>query len=1031
MTESIVNALMHLFAIIESVKEDDQFDSVQLVIKPYLNRSLNNEELTQAYLDLYNNYLSFHRSQPRSGDEEALLATDVESILQVTKICNQLNQELLQHERIIVFLQLLELIFADGKVTDREEQFLMLVGMNFSIPSKEVNDIKAFVLNKDGKGMDTQRGLVIDNRATEWSDDIAWMMKKKKVAGATEFHHMRVENMFGKMLVLHIASINTFFFRYDGPLNLYVESNKIVKSKSYQLKPGSIIKGKTIKPIYETEITRKFLEDHKRGHIVLTGRNLTFQFKNSDNGIHPFNFSEESGTLVGVMGGSGVGKSTLLNLLNGKIEPTEGRVTLNGFSMENAARYGMIGFVPQDDLLFEELTVYENLFFNAQMCFSEFSKQQLNETVDKVLHELDLYEIRDLRVGDPLNKSISGGQRKRLNIALELLREPALLYVDEPTSGLSSMDSEKVMWLLKDLTRKGKLVIVIIHQPSSDIYKLFDKLWMLDRGGYPIYNGNPIDAVVYFKSESTQVNATESECPHCGNVIPEQILQIVETKTIDDDGRPTSERKIKPSDWFHKYKEKIEPFIPQLRHDTSIPKSNFRLPSSLKQFLIYSKRNVLSKVANKQYILINLLEAPVLAFILGYFSKYSTGIDYNLAENKNLPVYLFMAVVVSLFVGMSVSAEEIFKDRKIIERESFLNLSRFSYINSKVSFLFTLSAFQMLTFVVIGNFILEIHGLSLYYWLLLFSTACFANLVGLTISSAFNSVITIYILIPFILVPQLLLGGAMIKFDDLHKSLTNRVYVPFIGDVMASRWAYEAIAVAQFKENAYEKHFFEAEKKISAASFNISFKIPELEVITNSLMQDENKESESFEARLDILRNELDRLGKKAEMQPFTFASNLTPKSFTDNIGKNVLSYLESLSRAFTIKMEDAANEQEGIYNGLSRKIGKDEILALKKSSFNEALSDILLNRNEIKVLYYGADQLIQKKDPVLMEPESNLGRAHFYAPVKIFLGYRIDTFWFNLMVLWSMTGLLYVLLVKDFFGRAMKGVWRTRLRKE
>jgi len=148
MTESIVNALMHLFAIIESVKEDDQFDSVQLVIKPYLNRSLNNEELTQAYLDLYNNYLSFHRSQPRTGDEEALLATDVESILQVTKICNQLNQELLQHERIIVFLQLLELIFADGKVTDREEQFVMLVGMNFSIPSKEVMTSRLLCLTK-------------------------------------------------------------------------------------------------------------------------------------------------------------------------------------------------------------------------------------------------------------------------------------------------------------------------------------------------------------------------------------------------------------------------------------------------------------------------------------------------------------------------------------------------------------------------------------------------------------------------------------------------------------------------------------------------------------------------------------------------------------------------------------------------------------------------------------------------------------------------------------------------------------------
>lgn len=1031
MTESIVNALMHLFAIIESVKDDDQVDSGELIIKPYLNRSLNNEELTRAYLDLYHNYLSFHRNQPRTGDEEAMLATDVESILQVTKICNQLNQELLQHERIIVFLQLLELVYSDQKVTDREEQFLSLVGMNFSIPSKEVSDIKAFVLEKDGKGMDTQRGLVIDNRITEWPDDIAWMMKRKKAPGATAFHHLRVENMFGKILVLHIASINTFFFRYDGPLNLYVESHKIVKGKSYQLKPGAIIKGKTIRPIYETEITKKFLENNKKGHIVLTARNLTFRFKNSDNGIYPFNFSEESGTLVGVMGGSGVGKSTLLNLLNGKIEPSEGRVTLNGFSMENAARYGMIGFVPQDDLLFEELTVYQNLYFNAQMCFSDFTAAQLKQTVDKVLKELDLYEIRDLRVGDPLNKSISGGQRKRLNIALELMREPALLYVDEPTSGLSSMDSEKVMWLLKDLTRKGKLVIVIIHQPSSDIYKLFDKLWILDKGGYPIYNGNPIDAVVYFKSESTQVNATESECPHCGNVIPEQILQIVETKKIDDDGRPSGERKIRPVEWYTKYKEKIEPFITHLKHDTSIPRSNFRLPGAVKQFLVYSKRNLLSKAANRQYILINLLEAPVLAFILGYFSKYSSGVEYSFADNKNLPVYLFMAVVVALFMGMSVSAEEIFKDRKIIERESFLNLSRFSYINSKVTYLFCLSAVQMLLFVLIGNYILEIRDLSLYYWVLLFSVACFANLVGLTISSAFNSVITIYILIPFILVPQLLLGGAMIRFDDLHKSLTNRINVPVIGDIMASRWAYEALAVAQFKEGAYEKYFFEAEKRISAASFNISFKIPELEVITQSLLSDDDHSSESYQTRLDILKNEIIYLGARAGTPEFTFVNSLTPQSFSANIGRNVMSYLGLLKNAFADQLDDATNEQEGIYNGLTRKHGTDALLELKETTYNEALADMVLNRNEIKVLYYAPDRLIQKKDPVLMEPDSRLGRAHFYAPSKNVFGRKIDTFVFNVLVLWAMTGLLYFMLVKDVVGRAMKGVWRTRVRKE
>lgn len=1031
MTESIVNALMHLFAIIESVKDDNQVDSGQLIIRPYLTRSLNNQELTQAYLDLYYDYLSFYRNQPHPHDEETALATDVESILQVTKICNQLNQELLQHERIIVFLQLLELIQADLKVTDKEEQFLMLVAMNFSIPVKEISDIKAFVLQKDGKGIDKLKALIIDNRMTEWPEEMAWMMRKKKAPGATEFHHLFVENMFGRILVLHIASINTFVFRYDGPLNLYVESQRIVPAKSYLLKPGAIIKGKTIRAIYETEITKKFLEEKTRGHIVLTGRNLTFRFKNSDNGVHPFNFSEESGSLVGVMGGSGVGKSTLLNLLNGKMEPTDGRVTLNGFSMENAARYGMIGFVPQDDLLIEELTVYQNLYYNAKMCFSDFSREQIKHTVDKVLKELDLYEIRDLRVGDPLNKSISGGQRKRLNIALELLREPALLYVDEPTSGLSSMDSEKVMWLLKDLARKGKLVIVIIHQPSSEIFKLFDKLWILDKGGYPVYNGNPIDAVVYFKSASTQVNATESECPHCGNVIPDQILQIIEAKKIDDDGQPTQERRVSPGQWYERFRQNIDPHIQFFKHDTSIPKSQFRLPGQWKQFRIFSKRNLLSKLANQQYILINLLEAPVLVIIMAYFSKYSGLNGYTFADNKNLPVFLFMAVVVALFMGMSVSAEEIFKDRKIVERESFLNLSRLSYINSKVSFLFLLSAFQMMLFVVIARYVLEIEGISWRYWLILFSTACFANVVGLAISSAFNSVITIYILIPLILVPQLLLGGAMIKFDDMHKTLTNRVYVPFLGDIMASRWAYEALMVTQFKKNEYQKHFFDAEKKLSQASFNISFRFPELEAITNSLVQDTNKSAESYQVRLTILRNELRRLAGKSGTPEFTFLSSLTPKSFNENVGKSVLRYLETLKTRFYFLLDDATSEQEGIYNALVRNIGRDSIIGLKKATYNEALADMVLNRNELKLLQYGADRLIQKKDPVLMDPDSPYGRAHLYSPVKMIGSRKIDTFWFNVFVLWAMTGILYFLLVKDVFGRAVKGVWKTKLRKE
>lgn len=144
-------------------------------------------------------------------------------------------------------------------------------------------------------------------------------------------------------------------------------------------------------------------------------------------------------------------------------------------------------------------------------------------------------------MGSPIHKYISGGQRKRLNIALELIREPAVLFLDEPTSGLSSSDSEKVINLLKEQTYKGKLIVVNIHQPSSDIFKLFDRLWILDRGGYPVYDGNPIEAVTYFKRAANYADAEVSTCSLCGNVNPEIILNIIDEKALDDSGKsPTA-----------------------------------------------------------------------------------------------------------------------------------------------------------------------------------------------------------------------------------------------------------------------------------------------------------------------------------------------------------------------------------------------------------------------------------------------------------------------------------------------------------
>jgi ABC-type multidrug transport system ATPase subunit len=358
-------------------------------------------------------------------------------------------------------------------------------------------------------------------------------------------------------------------------------------------------------------------------------QNLSYKYKGSNDGLHPFTFEAESGQLVGILGGSGVGKSTLINLLNGSLKPAEGSVIVNGYDihLEKEHLKGVIGYVPQDDLLIEDLTVYQNLYFSAKFCFSNYTEDVINKVVEETMKDFDLFEAKDLKVGNPLMKFISGGQRKRLNIAMELLREPAILFVDEPTSGLSSFDSDRIVLILKKQTFKGKLVIVNIHQPSSDTFKLFDIIVVLDQGGRVIFQGNPMDAIVYFKHEGNYLRADESECQCCGNVNTEQILRVVEARVVNEYGKLTRKRKRPAKEWYELYKSKIENRIhfSQRIARTQLPENSFKIPNKWKQTWLFLRRNVLGKLTNQQFITISLLEAPILALILSFFFEIYFG----------------------------------------------------------------------------------------------------------------------------------------------------------------------------------------------------------------------------------------------------------------------------------------------------------------------------------------------------------------------------------------------------------------------
>jgi ABC transport system ATP-binding/permease protein len=601
--------------------------------------------------------------------------------------------------------------------------------------------------------------------------------------------------------------------------------------------------------VLRCNFTERLIEEERNIVRSMEVRDVVCRFRNNDVALDGLSFNVQRGEMVCVMGASGCGKSTLMRMLSGQFPPTQGEVLFNGRSLytnyETLRRY--VTYVPQYDAFDEHLTIEENLDFAAAIRSPHLSRRERSRRIDGKLAELGLNERRGSVVGSAQKKTLSGGERKRLNIGLDMISSADIFLFDEPTSGLSSKDSEHVIEIIRAMSH-NKIVMVTIHQPTSRIFQMFHKALLLDKGGKVVFFGTPHEMLQYFADvEHLQHYGTSLGAADVGDTArPEFIFDVMETPLRDlsgdiifeenNRGQLVPARRYSPDYWRDKYEAyrlvkdvRATPTpreavggassapspMPQKRRDP------IRWREEWNQFRTLMQRAFISKVRNRANVLITLLVAPTLALLIGFVLRYAESGAYDFASAFHIPTYLFMSLVVAMFLGLTNSFDDVTRDRAVLLRERNLNVRLGYYVAAKAITLAFFALIQCALYAWVGDALLELRGVFWIVFYALFLTVMSGIAIGLVVSSLVTESKTAVLVIPAVLIPQIILSGALIKYEEMNKNLDfvyaaeqwiakhpgkgqvprSELQVPFICEFIPMRWSYEALIYAQAKLN--------------------------------------------------------------------------------------------------------------------------------------------------------------------------------------------------------------------------------------
>lgn len=917
-TNELQHALIRLFAIVVAGSEANLTQQSELLFAAYLNDyvPLRNQDSARK---LFYQLIEDHNSD--KGLKKVSLSSS-----KILRICMQVNTQSTYNQKMELLMHLVAFVYSLLHYDQWSSVFLDSVADSLGVSNELYLDIRNFA--------------------------------------AANFNVLPVSSWSNPVSDIYVYNAHDEFMFMQSVTSDFFLNGRLVKSMQMcWVSRGAIVEADN-RQISWQQLKKDFYINNKPSKVLeVQGVDYAIHDKQI---LYPTYFSLESGTTMAVVGASGAGKSTLLKLICGLLPSKNPAYLMDESSSEipiNAA------YVPQDDALISEFTI-KQMIHDRYRLLCACNVPVANHDLNSVLQMVGLVDYQNQKIGVPNQSDLSGGQRKRLSIAIELLSDVSLLCLDEPTSGLASGDANMLVDVLRSVAAEGKIVIASVHQPSFELITRFDKLLILDKGGFPVYFGAPSKASHYLRKIANVADNTALNCRACGSYRPEDLFKIIEATK-------NGIRSILPETWYQHYLSTLK--MVQDNTNRCTRKIHVDSGSFCRRVLAYMRRDYTRLVSKPWSLFVQILLPAVLALLIGFISRAGAD-NYTFIDNPNVPAALLMIVVAALFSGMVSTGTFINGDAGFHFRDVIVDRKQGAYFTAKLFQSFVGSVVAAFIYTAIFVYSLGFLGMFLSYFLVLWLTVWFGSIVGLVLSKWFKSVAMVYLLIPAIIIPQLMFSGLVIDYDNLPQIVKNKQYTPIVADLCVARWAFEAMAVTQYATNDYEFYFFPTHVDLSETNYYLYYFLPALSEIAQKDM----------DYAATVLANEK----KKHASFPA--------------IDADVMQQIRFLKQVYSNKRSMLTEEEDLIRTQLAKVYDLNDFA---EKYTNKSLRVLVCSLNKQVQILDTHEGLERKYMPIYYIPHHPLGRAQMFAPMKRIGRYLMPTKYFNSMIILIMNFLLGLLL--------------------